>query len=60
VKKGDLWFADDLSHCGVVVAVKPAKSGDPAITIRHDSTKLNKVATSDWATYFKRAGKFYK
>lgn len=60
VKKGHVWASDRLTHCGLVESVKPAKSGKPEIRIKHDSTKLGKVAVSDWGKYFKGGGKFYK
>ncbi len=60
VTKGMLWANDKLSHCGIVDAVKAAKGKSPAIKIKHSSSKLGKLAVSEWATYFKSGGTFYK
>ncbi|MFG0307549.1 MAG: hypothetical protein ACF8Q5_15210 [Phycisphaerales bacterium JB040] len=62
VKKGNLWFRDDLKHCGIVRKVgKPkAPGGPPVIEIEHCSVRLGRVAKSDWATYFKSGGVFRK
>ena len=60
IKVGSIWANDKLSHCGIVTAVKPAKSGDPQITIQHCSSNQGRVATNDWKKHFKGGGKFYK
>ena len=60
VRKGAIWTSDKLTHCGIVESIKVVKGKDPEIRIRHDSTKLGKVAVGDWAKYFKSVGKFYK
>ena len=65
VKAGNVWVNDKQDHCGIVCNVvseqkHPAKSPNPTIEIQHCSSRQGKVATNDWATYFKGGGKFYK
>jgi hypothetical protein len=54
---------DKQDHCGIVRKVEPskdaAKDPNPKIEIEHCSSGQGKVATNDWAQYFKSAGKFY-
>lgn len=60
VKVNDIYVTPDRKHTGLVIKVTPAKSGDPAITIRHDSSAQGKVATDDFATRFKGRGSFLR
>jgi hypothetical protein len=61
---GNVWVSDKQDHCGIVCKVVPpkdsAKDFNPAIEIQHCSSRQGKVATNDWATYFKAGGKFYQ
>ena len=51
-----------LDHTGLVIRVTPAAQagGQPAITIRHDSSGQGRVAENDFATYFHGHGAFYR
>src|SRR5262249_31562912 len=64
VKVGNVWVSDDLNHCGIVCKVTPTKdkAADPTPTIEIQScaSRQGKVATNDWATYYKSGGKFYR
>jgi hypothetical protein len=64
VAVGNVWVSDKQDHCGIVSKVTVAKPGDkdsnPRIEICHCSSAQGKVATNEWATYFKGGGKFYE
>jgi hypothetical protein len=59
VRVNDIWTSPTYDHTGLVVRVTPAKAGgQPAITIRHDSSRQGGVAENDFATYFHGRGSF--
>ncbi len=63
VKVGNVWVSDKKDHCGIVCKVEPskdpAKVPNPSIEIQHCSSGQGKVATNDWAKYFKAGGTFH-
>jgi hypothetical protein len=62
VRANDIWASPSLDHTGLVIRVIPPAqaSGQPAITIRHDSSRQGGVAENDFATYFHGQGTFYR
>ena len=62
VRVNDIWASPTLDHTGLVIRVTPAAQagGQPAITIRHDSSGQGRVAENDFATYFHGHGAFYR
>jgi len=62
VTVGNVWINGKQDHCGIVCKVDSPKDPvkDPTIEIEHCSSGQGKVATNDWAKYFKGVGKFYK
>jgi len=62
VRVNDIWASPTLDHTGIVIRVLPAATpgGQPAITIRHDSSGQGRVAENDFATYFHGHGSFYR
>ena len=61
VQSGDIWINDDENHAGLVVRVMPSLDPHetPEITIRHDSSRQNGVATNDFEHYFHGQGSFW-
>ena len=63
VKVGDIWRGHvPFDHCGLVIRVEESsEEGGQKITIRHCSSGNEKgVTDSDFATYFKGKGDFYR
>jgi hypothetical protein len=60
VKVGDIWEGKvPYHHCGLVVKVE--QDGETQkVTIRHCSSGQGGVITSDFATYFKGKGNFWR
>ena len=62
VQVNDIYVAPGMTHNGIVIRVTAPNSAatSPTILIRHDSSALNRVAESDFATYFHSQGAFYR
>ena len=64
VAVGNVWVNDKQEHCGIVRKVTPpkdpAKDPNPTIEIESCSSAQGRVATNDWAGYYKSGGKFYR
>jgi hypothetical protein len=62
VRVNDIWANSARDHTGLVVRVTPSaqQGGQPAITIRHDSSRQRGVAENDFATHFNGEGTFYR
>jgi len=64
VQVNDLWrhrHPNGYDHCGLVVKVEEDKDGKQIISVRHcSSTYEQGVITSDFATYLKGKGDFYR
>ena len=60
VRTGDIWISEAEDHAGLVVRVMPNLHPRqmPEITIRHDSSRQNGVATNDFERYFHGQGWF--
>jgi len=59
-RTGDIWISEAEDHAGLVVRVMPNLHPRqmPEITIRHDSSRQNGVATNDFERYFHGQGWF--
>lgn len=62
VQVNDIYVSLAVDHTGLVTGVTPsAKAGGvPGIIIRHDSKGQGQVIESEFATYFKGQGAFYR
>jgi hypothetical protein len=65
VKVDDIWRGFvPMDHCGLVVRIQEIKGKDDEvkqkITIRHCSSGQGRVLDSDFETYFKGKGDFYR
>jgi len=60
VAAGDIWANAALSHCGMVSKITPVENDADKIEIEHSSSRQQKVAKNDFATYFGGGGQFYR
>jgi hypothetical protein len=51
--------SEPSNHCGLVTQVVRKDGKVMNVTIQHDSSGQQKLATNDWGTYFKGGGHFY-
>ena len=65
IRVNDIYISPRSDHTGLVIRITPAppqRPGQPQrgpqIIIRHDSSRLGRVADSDYATYFNGEGTF--